>query len=252
MSDSIGIVGFGFVGQAVYANAKHPQGIRVYDKYKKGLNTFEEVVSHSQLLFCCLPTPEVEDGEQDFSAYAEFFSMLEKTDFDRILVIKSTVLYGNIEGYLDRFNIVMNPEFLNANTAVSDFYNQKLIVLGGRADHSARVAKAYQESFNLSYEVPFEFCSYKEAVDIKYFHNIYHAYKVLFWNFCQEISGNQRKVFSAYSRITGNTNEMQRVAADGKMGYGGACFPKDVNAFNHWHGHELTKFMRKYNGRLRK
>jgi UDP-glucose 6-dehydrogenase len=51
--------------------------------------------------------------------------------------------------------------------------------------------------------------------------------------------------------ITGNTNEMARVGADGKLGYGGACFPKDVNAWHKIVPHYLTEFMNEYNHFLR-
>jgi len=75
----------------------------------------------------------------------------------------------------------------------------------------------------------------------------------LFWNFCEEMTGNQRKVFQLYSKIRGckESDEMARINADGKSGYGGACFPKDVNAYNFVHNHELTNFMKAYNDRIR-
>ena len=249
---NIGIVGFGFVGQAVYANiSREHRDCVIYDKYQKGLDS-EEIfneLANTKFIFLCLPTPEnPETGDQDFSAYDEFFGSLPK--YDGVIIVKSTVMHEYIRTYLSLYNIVLNPEFLNANTAVNDFKEDQNIILGGRADNTTKVQDLYSDVFGKEGS-NFEHCSHIEAINIKYMHNIYHAYKVLFWNFCQEVTGNQRKVFDLYSKITGNTKEMQRLAADGQMGYGGACFPKDVNAFNFMHDHELTQFMKAYNERLR-
>jgi UDP-glucose 6-dehydrogenase len=91
----------------------------------------------------------------------------------------------------------------------------------------------------------------KEAIELKYTHNIYHAYKVLYWNYVHEVCGNQRKIFSLYSKLTGNINELGQIYADGTPGYGGACFPKDVKAFHKERQHQLTEYMIRYNARLR-
>lgn len=248
----IAVVGFGFVGQSVFANLN--QEPIVYDKYKDGLNSNEikqTIKNQTKFIFACLPTIENENGSQDFSAYEDFFEWVD--GYKGIIIVKSTVIYEYIKPYLDKFNIVMNPEFLNANTAFKDFENEKVVVLGGRADHLVKVRELYKQEFAGKNEVEFELCSHKEAIDLKYFHNIFHAYLVLFWNFCEEMTGNQSKVFQLYSKITGNTKKqmMAQVASDGKNGYGGACFPKDVNAYGFINNHELTNFMKSYNNRIR-
>jgi UDP-glucose 6-dehydrogenase len=248
----IGIAGFGFVGQAVYGSIKNIGDACIYDKYKD-MGSFDELLN-SDVIFCCLPTNMVEvgiDQSQDFSEYKEFLDCCVEEAYRGILVVKSTVLYSNLEPYANKLNIVFNPEFLNQNTAVDDFKNQHYIVLGGRMDHVRKVAEIYTKYFTLNSEVEFEYCSIKEAVEIKYVHNIYHAYKVLFWNYAQELTENARKMFYMYSKVTGNTHEMSRVCADGRPGYGGCCFPKDVNAMEKDNPHKLTKFMCDYNFDLR-
>ena len=244
---SFGIAGFGFVGQAVFGSVKKPDNVYILDKYK-GIGSVERLEKCS-VIFCCLPTVQKEDGNQCFSEYKEFLDYLVRDEYGGVLNIKSTVLYENIKPYIDKLNIVFNPEFLNQNSAIEDFSKQKIVILGGRIDLAKKVQDVYENYFTLT-DVEYEFCSLEEAIQIKYMHNIYHAYKVLFWNFAQQQTGNARKMSELYHKIT-DRNEMSKVGADGKLGYGGACFPKDVNAFNHVHPNELTKFMRKYNLKLR-
>jgi UDPglucose 6-dehydrogenase len=248
----IGIIGFGFVGQAVYGSINHTSKVRIYDKYK-GIGTLNELLE-SKVIFCCLPTNMVDgnnDKSQDFSEYKGFLDTCVEQMYKGVLIIKSTVLYSNLEQYVEKLNIVYNPEFLNQNTAADDFKNQHCIILGGRIDHVRIVEDLYCDEFDLNNDAKFEHCSIKEAAEIKYMHNAYHAYKVLFWNYVQEQTGNSRKIFNMYSKITGNTNEMSRVCADGRPGYGGCCFPKDVNALQNDKPHKLTEFMCDYNYDLR-
>lgn len=246
----IGIAGYGFVGQAVHSCMKDGCDCVIYDP-PKSLGNIRKLVD-CDCIFCCLPTLTV-DGRQDFSAYKKFLE--EMSSHRGLLIIKSTILLENIVPYIDSdfytFGVVANPEFLNQNDFKNDFYEQKTIVLGGRVDHCRMAEKVYRENFVFRTEVEFEYCSVKEAIELKYMHNIYHAYKVLYWNYIHEVCGNQRKLFSLYSKITGNTNELAQIYADGTPGYGGACFPKDVKAFQSERKHELTEFMIKFNARLR-
>lgn len=244
----IGIVGLGFVGSAVYNAIPLKSNIIVYDKYKKGYDKNLKSIKSCEYIFTCLPTLENPDGTQCFDAYEIFFK--EMKGYNGIIIIKSTVLYSNIKKYIDKFNIVMNPEFLNQNTAYDDFKKEKVVILGGRIDHVDKVCKLYNSRIGKSH-CKYEFCTHEEAINVKYIHNNYHAYKVLFWNMVNETTHNTRKIFDLYSKITGNKNEMSQISLDGKLGYGGACFPKDVSAFLQEHSHELTQFMQDYNNKLR-
>lgn len=258
----IGIAGFGFVGQALRsAMVESPV---IYDPFKSSLDGTIEDLSVCDVVFCCLPTPKMKDGEQNLSAYSAFLDSLTDAVENNplkskirpaqtpILVIKSTAVYRKLKEIVDgRFNIVLNPEFLNQNSSVEDFQNQNVIILGGRVDHCIEVQKAYKQFFCFETNPKFEHCTAEEASQVKYIHNIYHAYKVLFWNFVHETTGNTRKIFKMYSMITGKTNEMERICADGKPGFGGACFPKDVAAWNAEHEHDLTDFMLEYNKKIR-
>lgn len=248
---NIGIAGFGFVGQAVASCLVKPENLPgnyvVYDP-PQNLGDLQTLKS-CDVIFCCLPTLTV-GYDQDFSPYEQFFFDIE--GYTGVLTIKSTVLVSKILPLTEKFNMVMNPEFLNQGNFKEDFYNQKYIILGGRVDHCRKVEEAYRTFFKFKNDVFFEYCTIPEAIELKYTHNVYHAYKVLYWNFVHErCRSQQRKLAELYSKITGNDFEMQNIHADGTPGYGGACFPKDVKAFHGEQAHELTEFMIKFNARLR-
>ncbi|MFA5132660.1 MAG: hypothetical protein WC444_05060 [Candidatus Paceibacterota bacterium] len=256
---NIGIAGFGFVGQAVYASLKpeYKKQCIIYDP-PKGFDNFDQLIA-SDFVFCCLPSPTIKDENlgisglrQDFSAYEQFFKAVigQLKNKQTVFIVKSTVLYSNILPYLSQLNIVMNPEFLNQNTSIEDFMNQKWVLLGGRTDRCCQVRDMYDECFDLGYTIC-EFCSEKEAIEAKYIHNLYHAYKVLFWNYVQEVTGNERKIYDLYKKVLKEPTDMAKICADGSPGFGGACFPKDLAAFDGEFPHMLTRFMQEYNHRLR-
>lgn len=262
---SIGLIGAGFVGNAVIQNIKPLVNLRIYDiDEKKSKDTLEDTVLESNFVFCCLPTNMNEDGTQDFKPYHDFFNEVSKLDDsdndvnETIFIIKSTSLYSNIKQYVKKYRIVMNPEFLNANSAVEDFKHQNPIILGGEPVDMKAVSTMYDFCFNLNLKdtdisPDYSYLSIEEAINIKYIHNVNHAYKILFWNFVHETTGNARLYASLYKKLReGMNNEMSQISPDGMLGYGGACFPKDVNALNHELGnHELTDFMYKYNKKIR-
>ena len=109
----------------------------------------------------------------------------------------------------------------------------------------------YRDHFGIQYDT-IEIVTLEEAIFCKYIHNIYHAYKVLFWNYVQEVTGNSRKYARLYKKIRKDMdNEMSQICADGLPGFGGACFPKDTAAQHQQHPHSLTGFMIEYNKQLR-
>tara|TARA_Y100000310_G_C20588626_1_gene766763 strand:- start:57 stop:854 length:798 start_codon:yes stop_codon:yes gene_type:complete len=255
----IGIIGFGYVGQALYASInddmkKTGNEIYIYDKFRKNYNDDDSLnnVYKSKVLFLCLPSPSLpnDQGRQDFSAYGEVITELLKIKYKGLVVIKGTVQHHFIEPYADEFRMVYNPEFLSQNTSVNDFKNQEYTILGGDTYNTKYLESIYNKYFDLNNPV-YEHCTLKEAADIKYTHNIYHAYKVLFWNFVENHIGNSRKMAAMYEKIVPNRNELSRICSDGKPGYGGACFPKDVEAFHYRFANHLTRFMIDYNKNLR-
>lgn len=244
----LGIAGFGFVGQAVYGSVRHDKYVVIYDKFKNTEGTYSDLLQ-CDVIFACLPTLSTIEG-QNADPYIEFFEGLIDKKYDGVVVIKSTLLYENIKPYEDKLKLVHNPEFLNQNTSVKDFKDQHIIILGGRLDYSKKIHSIYDEYFILRDDVEYEFCTLEEAMNFKYVHNVYHAYKVLFWNMIEKEIGNSRKYSELYHKVV-TRNELSRVCADGKFGYGGACFPKDVKAFDCDKPNTLTKYMIEYNKEVR-
>lgn len=242
----IGIAGFGFVGQAVYGSIKDTRDVIIYDKYKKS-NKLEELKGCA-FVFVCFPTPSIE-GKQDTTALNQFFD--DMVDFKGIFIVKSTVVYSFYKEWIKEYRIVYNPEFLKQNDAINDFRNQQAMVIGGECNDARAVEDLYRKKFMLDKLKEARIVTLKEAVDLKYIHNIYHAYKSLFWNYVYDVTGNHRKMFDLYWLISEFRNEMSGICADGKRGFGGACFPKDLIAYNAENHHILTDFMAELNTQYR-
>lgn len=236
----IGIYGYGFVGQAIHAIIKDDVEVVVYDikeKYKSN----KQKLKKCEIIFICVPTPS-----KNLSIIKNTLDELK--NYKSLLVIKSTVSHSIISIY-SKYNIVFNPEFLNQNTFIEDSLNQKTVIIGGTYDNSKKLVDFYKKYTTI--DSKYELTTLKEACDIKYTRNLYGAYKVLFWEFIQDTTGNARKMHNLYKKLPVQS-EMGQVGMDGFRGYGGACFPKDTENWHEEHKHKLTKFMIDYNNLLHK
>lgn len=247
----IGIVGFGYVGQALAGTIKEDVQVAIYDLGFGDLSNIKRLAG-AKIIFIALPSPNTAQGEQDSSALEDFFQRYEEAFANTgagepIFVLKSTYLYEVVRPFIEKYKMVANPEFLNQNSAFEDCLKQEVALLGGRRDLTGEVESFYKERTRI--ECAFEHMSAQEAINFKYVRNIYGAYKVLFWNWVQEQTGNARKYADLYERMP--QGEMSQIAPDGRPGFGGACFPKDLAAFDFQNPHMLTKFMMEYNSTLR-
>jgi UDP-glucose 6-dehydrogenase len=254
----IGIIGYGFVGQAQHSIINETAEVMVHDIKHPYIRSLCDLTKND-IIFICVPTPIAKSGGQDASIVVELLEKIESHDYTGTVVIKSTVLSKHLEKFSETLNICFNPEFLNQNTSFEDAKTQKTIILGGDIKNTKVVEKFYREhttlfekdAFRFKNEEPqFEFMTIKEACDFKYTRNLYGAYKVLFWEFIQDTTGNSRKMAELYEKTKYN-NEMSQVGMDGERGFGGACFPKDTDAWDKEHNHQLTKFMLEFNSTLK-
>ena len=132
---NLGIIGNGFVGNAI-AHAFIPyMTVRIFDKDpEKSLDKLEDVVNHSDVVFVCVPTPMREDGTIDLSIVESVFDSIEacKDNSSKpVFVLKSTVVPGTTRELKKKhpnLPIVFNPEFLTERHARFDFLNQSRIV----------------------------------------------------------------------------------------------------------------------------
>ena len=241
----IGIIGQGFVGTAVRVGLQKYFTILTYDKNGECSNTLEEVVERCKIIFLCLPTPMVKETGKCYTGILEkVLDQIndisdEKEYYDneqRSIVIKSTIEPGTTEKFNKKYKyiqVVFNPEFLTERTAKLDFLTQARIILGGTKRLTKRVAKIFEERFMHTYIIETDTIT---AEMVKYMNNVFFASKVSIMNemkmMCDAVGGNWEqalKGFASDQRI--GDSHLHVPGPDGKMGFGGSCFPKDINAF---------------------
>ena len=238
---TIGVVGNGFVGNAVAKGFENFVNVRVYDvDSERRTNTLKETLN-TDFVFVCLPTPMVdaEGGECNLSIIEGFFDILRKEDFEKdlpVFIIKSTVPIGTTRKLQEKYSwisLVQNPEFLTAANAEEDFLNADRTVIGGRDNVSlGKVRGLYQTYFP---QIPIYTMSSDESESVKYFANCFLATKVMFFNEMKVLSESLDVDFerigeavTADSRIA--DSHWRVPGPDGEYGFGGTCFPKDTNA----------------------
>lgn len=241
----IGIIGFGIVGQAQYSIIKNCD-IVIHDLHKNIIPNYNELLE-CKIIFICVPT-NTKNNKQDTGSFDATLKKLYKAKYSGLIIIKSTILYDNIKSWVKKLNIIFNPEFLTDNNSFDDAKFQDLIILGGDI-HLTKIAEDFYTEYTILDNPEFNHMSIQDAINIKYIRNIYGAYKVLFWEYVQDVTGNSRKMYDLFSKLP-LQGDMSRVGMDGYRGYGGKCFTKDVIAFNTNTSHELTEFMINYNTRL--
>ena len=239
----IGIIGKGFVGAAVEFGFSAQTGcdaqIRTYDKDpSKSTHSLEEVVNKSDVIFVSVPTPSNPDGSMHLGILESVLEDISDVyNNGGIILIRSTIIPGTTrklqEKYLNKFPIVFNPEFLTERSAKFDFINQARIILGGEKKFTSKVAELYRWRFGQS--VPCIETNYETAEMIKYMNNCFFATKVSFLNEMYQVAAECGVEWDIAvdgwvrdGRI--GHSHLQVPGPDGKFGFGGVCFPKDVLA----------------------
>lgn len=233
----IGIVGKGIVGGALHSSFKlRGIDIVVYDKYKN-IGSMPDLLDTS-IIFLCLPTPYVENIGFDKHSLYECCKFLTEHSYKGLVVIKSTVEPGTTNALADKYNlkIIHNPEFMTTRTAIEDFENQKHIVLGA----SSKIENIYESDIYIFYKKHYpsaniSICSSSESESVKLFLNNFYAIKVQVFNEFYMLCKNQNLDYNNIKDIMLKNNWINKMhtdvpGPDGKLSYGGACFPKDTNA----------------------
>ena len=233
----IGIIGKGFVGNAILQGLNHYYDLKVHDiDPRRSTNTFEEVVN-CDLVFLCVPTPMHKDtGECDLSYIESVFEKAGKISISCIFVIKSTVPVGTTKKLNEKYKnikILHSPEFLTARTAATDFICPSRHIVGGETENGTDILKQiYEERFP---GVPCQTMTSDESEFVKYFANCFFATKVSYFNemaiFARALGLDWDKVIKGVmsdGRI--GISHYQVPGFDGSFGFGGTCFPKDINA----------------------
>lgn len=236
----ISVIGNGFVGSAV-AHGFAQLNPKVYDVDPERTQCSIEQALEQEYIFVCLPTPmiSVEGGKANLSILYDFFESVANKTVHGIFVIKSTVPVGTtkqLQKLYPQFRFVHNPEFLTAANAKNDFVNADRTVLGG-SDTTAlqSVLELYQSHFP---NIPIHVMSSDESELVKYTANCFLAVKTMFFN---EIKLLSETFKTDYSKIVAGVTADKRIGVshtrvpgpDGDYGFGGTCFPKDINALIH-------------------
>ena len=240
--NKIGVVGNGYVGGALAhgfsAASTGKCEVKVYDVLpERSLDTLDETVNGSDYIFVSVPTPMNKNGSISLKYIDEVFKNINGINrrSDNIIILKSTVVPGTTEKLQEKYpslNIVFNPEFLTEKSARLDFINQDRVVLGGDKINTSKVAELFNERFKYCHIIQTD---YNTAEIIKYFSNIFFAVKVSYANemklLCDAVGANWDTAlegFVADGRI--GDSHLNVPGPDGKLGFGGSCFPKDINA----------------------
>jgi len=241
MSYKIGIIGKGYVGGAMYENFKDFFNIEVYDTDPdKKTKNLEDLVRWAQIIFVSVPTPmHPSNGSCDISIVESAIKNIAEIDKSKIVVIKSTVPPGTTERLSKEtgMTICFNPEFLTEANYIQDFKYQPLIVIGSEDSNASDVLYDLYLEFNQRVHAGGQIVQVKtaEAEMFKYLANCFLATKVTFLNemyrLCKTVGVNYNAVadIAKMDKRLGHTH-WKVPGPDGKLGYGGSCFPKDMNA----------------------
>mgnify|MGYP001081794768 CR=1 FL=1 len=240
MSYKIGICGIGVVGSAIL-NCFEKIGLPIefYDKYKNNGIGSKEYLLSTDIIFLCLPTIYSENKkEYDKSELYEICTYLSTNKYKGLVVVKSTVEPGTCRNLYKKFNlsILHNPEFLTARTAEEDFENQSHIVIGGidKDDKNIKCLKDFYTKYWKDAKV--SIANYEESEIMKICINSFYAIKIQFFNEIYAITETFEG--SSYDNVVSmmikndwiSPNHVTVPGTDGKLSYGGMCFPKDTNA----------------------
>ena len=178
------------------------------------------------------------DGSCDLSIVESTIEEINKHSNFHIAVIKSTIPPGTTERLNRTFknvSVVFSPEFLTEANFLDDFKNQNRIIIGGPRPATTIVKNMFRKVFQ---EVTIVKTGSNTAETVKYFTNCFLATKVSFANemkqICDEVNVDYDKVveYGLYDKRIGRTH-LSTPGPDGKSGFGGSCFPKDLNALIH-------------------
>lgn len=246
----IGIIGKGFVGSAVAHGFSEASGyqaeIKIFDKDPlRSTNSLEELVTSSEVVFISVPTPSNKDGSINLDILSqclgEINHIASQTDsYNSVYLIRSTVVPGTTRSFQEQFpklKLVFNPEFLTERSANFDFISQSRFILGGSEDNAKVVSDLYKDRFGNSVSVIIT--DYESAELTKYVCNTFFATKVSFLNemriLSDKVNANWDDVMEGFLRDGRIGNSHSQVPGpDGKFGFGGSCFPKDIQALIHF------------------
>ncbi|MEX0680395.1 MAG: UDP-glucose/GDP-mannose dehydrogenase family protein [Balneolales bacterium] len=200
-----------------------------------------EAVTEAEILFLCLPTPPGANGQADLGAVISVAEQIgDIMDEYKVIVNKSTVPVGTadkvhmaIRARTDvSFDVVSNPEFLREGAAVNDFQKPERVIIGTSSERAAGLMKELYEPFVRSGN-PIIIMDERSSELTKYAANGFLATKITFMNeianLCERVGANVDQV----RRGIGTDSRIGKRFLFAGIGFGGSCFPKDVQALHY-------------------
>ena len=246
MVKQIACIGYGFVGKALCNSFRKKTTVLVHDinhqDCENYYNTIQELImiqekiEETPIYFICVPTPMKDNGMCNIDIIDEVISNIAKySNKSPIVVIKSTIPPKTSQMFADKYNlnICFNPEFLTEKNSFKDFENQKEILLGKTKDNSITgVINIYNVVF------PYIPVIVKDSITmeyVKYMKNCFLATKVIFANVFKELCDKTDTDYNIVKNLVGKDDRILEShlsvpGHDGYYGFGGTCFPKDINA----------------------
>ena len=198
----------------------------------------QEGIADAEIIFLALPTPPGEDGSADLRYVLGVAADLGKllTDY-KVIVDKSTVPVGTAEKvqaaiaahYAGEFDVVSNPEFLREGVAVEDFMKPDRVVIGTQSERARKVMNDLYAPF-VRQGNPIIFMDEKSAELTKYAANSFLATKISFMNEIAQLCERMGADVDMVRRGIGSDDRIGKRFLFPGIGYGGSCFPKDVQA----------------------
>ncbi|SFA72006.1 MULTISPECIES: UDP-glucose/GDP-mannose dehydrogenase family protein [unclassified Bacillus (in: firmicutes)] len=203
----------------------------------------EKAVVESNILMITVGTPSAKDGRSDLSALNRVIDDIGNALVNyKTIVVKSTVPPGTNAGLKKRllstgipygsFNIVSNPEFLREGSALRDMLFPSKTVIGVSSEDT--ISEELMRQLYSSIDAPFVVTNLEEAEMIKYANNFFLATKISFINEMARICDGYGADINEISKAIGLDPRIGPSFLQSGIGYGGSCFPKDIDAMLHF------------------
>ena len=225
----------------IYEPGLEPLFQRNFDQKRLFFTTdLAEGIKGAEIIFLALPTPPGEDGSADLQYVLKVASELgELLDHYTVIVDKSTVPVGTAEKVniaisekaKVSFDVVSNPEFLREGVAVDDFMRPDRVVIGSASSQAEEVMQQLYAPF-VRQGNPIIFMDIKSAELTKYAANAFLATKITFMNEIANLCSLLGADVDAVRQGIGTDSRIGKRFLFAGTGYGGSCFPKDVQALS--------------------
>lgn len=232
----VGIIGYGFVGKALHNGLNSDIEVLLIDpKLNTSVTDLRDFCP--DIIFVCVPSPMNKDGTQDLSILQGVFKEIFSLNIDSLIILKSTILPDALLNLSFEFpKLVFNPEFLREKHSDEDFIGSNLIVFGGDIEYVNKASNFYENHTK---------CICRDHIKtdlitaslLKYTINTFLATKVTFFNEINNlfIASNAKDSWENFISFLSKdkrigSSHMSVPGHDGKLGFGGACLPKDSKA----------------------